>query len=365
MSKKAISIVLAVVVLILLFVFGFNSFKNHMVAKKISEYKAPAVSVTAITSKKDSWAQNVQAVGKITSKQSTEVTSQISGQVKAINFNSGQTVNKGDVIVQLDDSLLQAKYRSQLAKQKLAKIELERQVKLLKTKSTAKNSVDKAQAQYDAESADLAYIKSQIDFMSIKAPFAGKLGIRTIDLGDYINPGALIVELESINNNFIDISVSEDFQPQLALGQKVSFTNDAYGDKTFSAVVSAIQPSSDEQSHNISVRAEVEGDGNQLLSGMYINAKITLGSEVAIVPVPKVAISYSLYGDSVFVVKNENGQQVVEQKLVEIGPRKDDLVGIVSGLERGEIVVTSNQQQLKKGTVVKINNSTPFPKTFK
>ncbi|MGR5091953.1 efflux RND transporter periplasmic adaptor subunit [Vibrio maritimus] len=364
MSKKAISIVLAVVVLILLFVFGFNSFKNHMIAKKIGEYKKPPVPITAITTKHDTWTQTIQAIGQVTSKQSTDVTSQISGQVKSVNFKSGQLVKKGQTIVQLDDSLLQAKYKSQLAKQKLAKIELQRQVKLLKTNSTAKNSVDKAQAQYDAESADLAYIKSQIDFMNIKAPFAGKLGIRTVDLGDYINPGSLIVELESVEDNFIDVAVSEDFQPQLAVGQTVTFTNDAYEDKTFSAVVSAIQPSSDSQSHNISIRAQVEGEGNQLLSGMYVHAQITLDDQIAIVPVPKVAVSYSLYGDSVFVVKNQDGKQVVEQKLVKVGPRKDDVVGVVSGLDRGEIVVTSNQQQLKKGTEVKINNSARFPKMF-
>ncbi|MFA0085282.1 efflux RND transporter periplasmic adaptor subunit [Vibrio sp. 10N.261.51.F12] len=365
MSKKAISIVTAAVLLILLFVFGFNSFKNHMVEKKIGEYKKPPVAITTITAKNDSWVKTVKSVGHVTSKQSTAVTSQISGQVKAVNFVSGQKVNKGEVIVELDDSLLQAKYSSQLAKKKLAKIELARQAKLLKTNSTAKSSVDKAQAQYDAESANLAYIKSQINFMSIKAPFSGALGIRTVDLGDFINPGSLIVELESINDNYIDLSVSEDVQPQIAVGQQVAFHNDAYPNQTFTAVVTAIQPSSDSQSHNVSVRAKVEGNGNQLVSGMYINAEITLSNETAVVPVPKVAIAYSLYGDTVFVVKTEKGQQVVDQKLVKIGPQRDNQVGILSGLEQGEVVVTSNQQQLKKGTLVKINDAVSFPAVSK
>ncbi|SBO12936.1 Solvent efflux pump periplasmic linker SrpA precursor [Vibrio mediterranei] len=363
MSKKAILIVLSMVVLILLFVFGFNSFKTKMIEQKISGHKNPPVSITTIIANTDEWTTIIEAVGHVRAKHSTEVTSQISGQVKEISFKSGQKINKGDVIVQLDDSLLQATLRKQIAKKNLAQIELKRQIKLYKTSSTAKNSVDKAQAQFDAESAQLAYIQSQINFMSIKAPFSGQLGLRTIDLGDYITPGMLIVELESVNDNFIDISVSEDFQPSLELGQTVTFTNDAYDGKTFSATVSAIQPSSDEQSHNISVRAKVEGEGNQLVSGMYINAQIMLTGKVSIIPLPKVAISYSLYGDSVFIVKTENDRQVVEQKLIKVGPRKDNLVGIVSGLSQGDIVVTSNQQQLKKGTVIKINNSTPFPKT--
>jgi membrane fusion protein (multidrug efflux system) len=172
-----------------------------------------------------------------------------------------------------------------------------------------------------------------------------------------------IVELESFNDRFVDISVPEDFQPSLELGQTVTFTNDAYDGTIFSATVSAIQPSSDEQSHNISLRAKVDGEGNQLVSGMYINAQIMLTDKVLIVPLPKVAISYSLYGDSVFIVKTENDQQVVEQKLVKVGPRKDNLVGIVSGLSQGDIVVTSNQHQLKTGTVIRINNSTRFPNT--
>ncbi|GEM80254.1 efflux RND transporter periplasmic adaptor subunit [Vibrio superstes] len=332
-----------------------------MISKKMSEYKKPPVAITTIMSKNEQWTQTVKAVGQVTSNQSTQVTSQISGQVKEINFKSGQTVSKGDVIVQLDDSLLKSKYNNQLAKVKLSKIELERQLILLKTNSTARNSVDKAQAQYAAQSADLEYIASEIDFMSIKAPFAGKLGIRTLNVGDYINPGSLIVDLESINDNYIDISVAESFQPLLVEGQKVTFSNDAYKGKTFTATISAIQPSSNQQSHNINVRAKVEGEGNQLVNGMYINAEIVLNKTVSIVPVPKVAISYSLYGDSVYVVTTENGQKTVQQKLIKVGPRQDDQIGILSGLKQGEEIVTSNQQQLKKGTVVKVNNSRPFP----
>lgn len=365
MSKKAISIVLILVILILVFVFGFNSFKNHMIAKKLGEYKKPPVPITTVISKQEDWTKTVKAIGQVSSKQSTQVTSQISGQVKEILFKSGQLVSKGDVIVQLDDSLLQAKYKNQLAKVKLAKIELKRQLKLLATNSTARNSVDKAQAQFDAQSASLNYIASEINFMSIKAPFSGKLGIRTLNVGDYINPGSLIVELESVNDNYIDISVSEDYQPLLTEGQRVTFSNDAYAGKTFNAVVSAVQPASNQESHNINVRAKVQGDGNQLVSGMYINAEIELNQTVSIIPVPKVAISFSLYGDSVFVVTDKDGEKIVEQKLIKVGPRKDDQVGILSGLKAGDEIVTSNQQQLKKETVVKVNNTRPFPASFK
>ncbi|MEZ9862900.1 efflux transporter periplasmic adaptor subunit [Vibrio breoganii] len=372
MSKKAILIVGVLILLILSFVFGFNFIKNKIVSEKVKEFKLPPVSVTTVKPQQSQWKSYLSIIGEVESEDSTNITTQISGQVLTVNFKSGQFVNKGDVVVTLDDSLLMAKYKSQKAKLDLAKIELSRKKKLLVGNNVSQNSVDQARTQYNAERASLAYIATQIEFMKIRAPFSGKVGIRTIDVGDYLTPGSFIVELESTDNYFVDMYIPEEYKGKVSVGQNVTFTSGAFEGETYHATVTAIQPSSNSQSHNIEVRALISDEANSLVSGMYVDAEIDLNLPVAVMPIPNIAVNYSLYGDTVFVVgeatkASDNGAATfkVEQRLIKTGPKHDDYVGVVSGLKNGDQIVTSNQQQLKKGSIILINNSKPFPPVTK
>ena len=186
MSKYKGVIVGSALFILLSFVFGFHYVKGEVIKEKLASFKLPATSVTTQKVNKEVWNESLQVIGNIHANQSVNVSSQMSGQVKEVLFNSGQYVNKGDVLIQLDDALLKSNYKSQLSKLELARVELVRNKKLLRNNSVSQNSVDKLTAQFNSESAKLDYIATQIEYMKVKAPFSGNVGIRKIDVGDFI-----------------------------------------------------------------------------------------------------------------------------------------------------------------------------------
>ncbi|PKG72561.1 efflux transporter periplasmic adaptor subunit [Shewanella sp. GutCb] len=377
MSKKATLISTASMLTIIVVVFGFNSFKQHMIKTKLAAYKPAPAAATSFTVKSNDWKQTIAAVGHITADQQVNITPQLSGQIRSISFSSGDIVKQGSVLLQLDDRLLQANAKTSIANLKLSQIEYKRQLKLLKTHSTSQDSVDTAAATLATSQADVEYIKTQIDFMQVKAPFSGRVGIRQVNKGDFIQPGTTVVELQNLDEQYIDFSIPEIQLANVALGQTVTFTTDTYKGQNFVARISAIQPSVDSQSHNLDIRAKVDQSENtkkvSFISGMYIEASIDTAIEIAVIPVPNIAVTYSLYGDAVYVLKagskivsKENDklfEYKVERRSVTTGGERNGLVGVTSGLKAGEQVITSNTQSLKDGAQVLVNNSRPFTQT--
>ncbi|WP_135455234.1 efflux RND transporter periplasmic adaptor subunit [Vibrio echinoideorum] len=388
MSKYKGVIVGSALFILLSFVFGFHYVKGEIIKEKLSEFKLPATSVTTEQVNKEIWNERLQVIGNIRANQSVNVTSQMSGQVKEVLFSSSQYVNKGDILVQLDDALLKSNYKSQLAKVELAKIELRRNKKLLRSNSVSQNSVDKISAQFNAESAKLEYISTQVEYMKVKAPFSGNVGIRNIDVGDFINSSTAIVDLEDSSQQYVDFSISELYLHSVKVGQDLKFESDAINDAEYHATITAIEPSSDANTHNIELRA-VTTQPVPLESGMYVDATLTTSDSNSVISVPSVAISYTLSGDTVFVLdtstkqvstnsgsassadkdSSSQGSEKAEtpfyeykvvQRTVEIGPKQGGYVGIVSGLNEGDVVVTSNQHQLKNGGSVLVNNQRPL-----
>lgn len=388
MSKYKGVIVGSALFILLSFVFGFHYVKSEIIKEKVANFKFPAVSVTTEVVNKDVWNEYLNVIGNIHANQSVDVTSQISGQVKEVLFKSGQFVNKGDVLVKLDDALLKANYKSQLAKVELARTELKRNRRLLKNNSVSQNSVDKLAAQFNAESAKLEYISTQVEYMKVKAPFSGHVGIRKIDVGDFINSSTAIVDLEDNSKQYVDFSISELYLHSVQVGQDLQFKSDAANDATYHATITAIEPSSDANTHNIELRA-VTTESVPLESGMYVDATLTTSDSNTVISVPSVAISYTLSGDTVFVLDTSTKQvstnsgalssastssskqdsekaetpfyeYKVVQRTVEIGPKQGGYVGVLSGLEEGDMVVTSNQHQLKNGGLVLVNNQRPL-----
>ncbi|TVU65721.1 efflux RND transporter periplasmic adaptor subunit [Vibrio atlanticus] len=388
MSKYKGVIVGSALFILLSFVFGFHYVKGEIIKERLSEFKLPTTSVTTEQVNKEIWNERLQVIGNIRANQSVNVTSQMSGQVKEVLFSSGQYVNKGDILVQLDDALLKSNYKSQLAKVELAKIELRRNKKLLRSNSVSQNSVDKISAQFNAESAKLEYISTQVEYMKVKAPFSGNVGIRNIDVGDFINSSTAIVDLEDSSQQYVDFSISELYLHSVKVGQDLKFESDAINDAEYHATITAIEPSSDANTHNIELRA-VTTQPVPLESGMYVDATLTTSDSNSVISVPSVAISYTLSGDTVFVLdkstkqvstnsgsasstekdSSSQGSEKAEtpfyeykvvQRTVEIGPKQGGYVGIVSGLNEGDVVVTSNQHQLKNGGSVLVNNQRPL-----
>ncbi|WP_258186000.1 efflux RND transporter periplasmic adaptor subunit [Vibrio splendidus] len=373
MSKYKGVIVGSAIFILLSFVFGFHYVKGEMIKEKVANFKLPAISVTTEKVNQDTWDKSLKVIGNIHSNQSIDVTSQMSGQVKEILFTSGQQVNKGDVLVKLDDALLKSNYKSQQSKVELARVELMRNKFLLRNNSVSKNSVDKLQAQFNAEGAKLEYIATQIDYMKVKAPFSGSVGIRNIDVGDFINSSTAIVELEDKSKQYVDFSIPELYLHDVKVGQDLQFYSEATNDEVFHGTISAIEPSSDSNTHNIELRA-MANQAVPLEAGMYVDATLITSESDTIVAVPSVAISYTLYGNTVFVLDTSTKktsehtskdaspfyEYKVVQRTVEIGPKQGGYVGVVSGLKEGDVVVTSNQHQLKNSGWVLVNNQHPL-----
>ncbi|MEZ8271727.1 efflux RND transporter periplasmic adaptor subunit [Vibrio splendidus] len=373
MSKYKGVIVGSALFILLSFVFGFHYVKGEMIKEKVANFKLPAISVTTEKVNQDTWDKSLKVIGNIHSNQSIDVTSQMSGQVKEILFTSGQQVNKGDVLIKLDDALLKSNYKSQLSKVELVRVELMRNKLLLKNNSVSKNSVDKLQAQFNAEGAKLEYIATQIDYMKVKAPFSGSVGIRNIDVGDFINSSTAIVELEDKSKQYVDFSIPELYLHDVKVGQDLQFYSEATNDEVFHGTISAIEPSSDSNTHNIELRA-MANQAVPLEAGMYVDATLITSESDTIVAVPSVAISYTLYGNTVFVLdtstkkasehSSNNASPFYEykvvQRTVEVGPKQGGYVGVVSGLKEGDVVVTSNQHQLKNSGWVLVNNQHPL-----
>ncbi|MEZ8760358.1 efflux RND transporter periplasmic adaptor subunit [Vibrio splendidus] len=373
MSKYKGVIVGSALFILLSFVFGFHYVKGEMIKEKVANFKLPAISVTTEKINQDTWDKSLKVIGNIHSNQSIDVTSQMSGQVKEILFTSGQQVNKGDVLVKLDDALLKSNYKSQLSKVELVRVELMRNKLLLRNNSVSKNSVDKLQAQFNAEGAKLEYIATQIDYMKVKAPFSGSVGIRNIDVGDFINSSTAIVELEDKSKQYVDFSIPELYLHDVKVGQDLQFYSEATNDEVFHGTISAIEPSSDSNTHNIELRA-MANQAVPLEAGMYVDATLITSESDTIVAVPSVAISYTLYGNTVFVLDTSTKkasehssndaspfyEYKVVQRTVEVGPKQGGYVGVVSGLKEGDVVVTSNQHQLKNSGWVLVNNQHPL-----
>ncbi|MEZ8111379.1 efflux RND transporter periplasmic adaptor subunit [Vibrio splendidus] len=373
MSKYKGVIVGSALFILLSFVFGFHYVKGEMIKEKVANFKLPAISVTTEKVNQDTWDKSLKVIGNIHSNQSIDVTSQMSGQVKEILFTSGQQVNKGDVLVKLDDALLKSNYKSQLSKVELVRVELMRNKLLLRNNSVSKNSVDKLQAQFNAEGAKLEYIATQIDYMKVKAPFSGSVGIRNIDVGDFINSSTAIVELEDKSKQYVDFSIPELYLHDVKVGQDLQFNSEATNDEVFHGTISAIEPSSDSNTHNIELRA-MANQAVPLEAGMYVDATLITSESDTIVAVPSVAISYTLYGNTVFVLDTSTKkasehssndaspfyEYKVVQRTVEVGPKQGGYVGVVSGLKAGDVVVTSNQHQLKNSGWVLVNNQHPL-----
>ena len=373
MSKYKGVIVGSAIFILLSFVFGFHYVKGEMIKEKVANFKLPAISVTTEKVNQDTWDKSLKVIGNIHSNQSIDVTSQMSGQVKEILFTSGQQVNKGDVLVKLDDALLKSNYKSQLSKVELVRVELMRNKLLLRNNSVSKNSVDKLQAQFNAEGAKLEYIATQIDYMKVKAPFSGSVGIRNIDVGDFINSSTAIVELEDKSKQYVDFSIPELYLHDVKVGQDLQFYSEATNDEVFLGTISAIEPSSDSNTHNIELRA-MANQAVPLEAGMYVDATLITSESDTIVAVPSVAISYTLYGNTVFVLDTSTKkasehssndaspfyEYKVVQRTVEVGPKQGGYVGVVSGLKAGDVVVTSNQHQLKNSGWVLVNNQHPL-----
>ena len=316
----------------------------------------PPAYVTSATVSEQSWKQTLDAVGSLAAVQGVTVTTEVGGKVETIHFDSGQSVEKGQLLVELDISTEVAQLAAAEADKELAAINLERTRKLRQSNTVAQAELDSANANYLAAEAQVENLKAFIQKKKIVAPFSGRIGIRQVDLGQFINSGDPIVSLKSLDPIYVDFSFPQQWISKVAVGMSVEVTVDSFPDQVFEGKLSAINPEVSESTRTIGLRATLPNRNEQLLPGMFCQVSVVLPNEESVKVIPSTAIVYSSFGDSIFEIVEKEGQTVAEQKFVRLGERRGDFVAVTSGLDAGAEVVSTGAFKLRQGMRVELNN---------
>jgi len=362
--KKRMVIMLVAVAVLLGGIVGFNLFKGYMMQKYMASAPIPPATVSAMTADYQQWQPQLSAVGTLRAVRGVEVTTEVAGLVRSIEFKSGDDVKAGQVLVQLNADSDLAQLHALEAAADLASTVYERDKAQLSAEVISKAQVDTDAADLKSKRAQVAQQAALVEKKTIRAPFAGKLGITTVNPGQYLNTGDKVVTLQTIDPIYIDFNLPQQQLPQVSIGQKVTISTDAYKDATFEGKINAINPRIDTNTRNVQVEATIPNPRRQLLPGMFATVKVNSGDEQRYLTLPQTAITYNPYGSTVFVIKpsdkkDDKGNAVLtaQQVFVTRGPTRGDQVAILSGVDAGAQVVTSGQVKLKNGMPVVINNA--------
>ncbi len=353
---KRLIIVLLTLGLVLGGIFGWKYYQAQQAAAQAAMPPPPAT-VASAEVRAASWQPYLYTVGSLVAVQGIFVTTEIQGQVKKILFDSGQQVAQGTLLVQLDDSIDQAELEGLIAERQRAEIRFKRIARLYKQGSVSGEDYDEARLEFEAAAARVAAKRALIDKKKVRAPFDGLLGIRQANLGEYLAPGAKIVPLRTIDPIYADFSLPERHLSELSEGQELELTVQAYPGQTFQGEITAMDPGIDQNTRNVQVRAQLANPDGRLRSGMFAEVRVLLPERENVLTVPRTAITYNPYGDSVFVIEEQDDGLVVQRRPVETGNARGGQVEIIKGLKAGELVVRAGQVKLRNDQQVKIDNS--------
>ena len=315
----------------------------------------PAV-IAATEVSEELWQPILQSVGSLVATNGTNVSTEVKGIVSEIVFNSGQPVKKGQVLVRLNDSVDVAALEALRAERRLSEVQFKRSSNLLKKRVTSKSEYDEASARFDATRARVKQQQAVIQRKVILAPFSGEVGIRQIDLGEYIEAGTPIVSLQALDPIYVDYSLPERYLTQVKTGQQVNLKLDALPGKNYNGMVSALNPGVDTRTRTIKVRATLNNPDSVLRPGMFAEVKTITGEAEQVLTLPYTAISFNTYGNFVFVITNNDaGVSTVKRTSVEIGETRNGRVRI-NNLPIGTQVVRTGLVKLRDGIPVKIDN---------
>jgi membrane fusion protein (multidrug efflux system) len=355
MTKRMLFVLLALG-LVLGAMFGWKYYLGQKMAA-LAMMPPPPSSVAAAEVQSESWQPYLEAVGSLVASQGIFLTTEVAGKVSEIHFESGQQVETGTRLLQIDDSVDRAELSGILAERRLAEQQYKRRKGLLESKTISQSDVDEARLRLDNAIAQLAAKQAIIAKKRITAPFSGWLGIRQVDLGEYLQPGTAIVPLDSLDPIFVDFSLPERHFDQVSIGQPVEVTVQAFPDEHFTGRISAMNPGIDPGTRSLRLRATLENPEARLRPGMFAEVHAMLPSRPAVLTLPQTAISYNPYGDSVFVIVQDDAGSSVERRQVETGGVRSGRVEIVQGLQAGELVVIAGQVKLRNGQAVVVDNS--------
>jgi len=350
---------------------GFVKYRQIQAATRVA-MQPPPESVTTIVAKQEKWPTSLNLIGTMAAVQGVTVSADLPGTVARIAFDSGKSVNAGDVLVELDTRQEQAQLDAAEAQRDLARINYERAQELSKEGVIARVEYDNARAQRLATEAQVGEIRATIARKTIRAPFSGILGIRQINLGQYLAAGEAIVPLQSLNPIFVNFGVPQQDAGKARVGSTVQVVSDDISGAEFAGRITAIDSLVNEATRNVQVQATLANPGGKLRPGMFVQVQVVTGAERPVIALPASAINYAPYGDSVYIVSDltdPNGKiyRGVRQQFVKIEGSRGDQVAVVSGVNPGDEVVSSGVFKLRNGAAVQINNqvqpeNNPAPK---
>lgn len=345
-------------------VFGFKWFGGKMMNQFFDHMPIPPSAISTASAQSQSWNTSLSGVGTVIASNGTQVTTESGGIVAALHFESGAEVKQGALLVSLSSANEQAQLQRLEAQASLTKTDLGRLTRLYKLEAISRSDVDKGESDYDAAKAAVDGQRALLAQKNIRAPFTGRLGIRQINVGQFLSPGTPIVSLQALNPIYVDFTLPEQNMSTVVVGQTVTATVDSQAGRNFTGKIAAIEPEVDSKTRNFKIRASFTNVDGALRPGLFARASVGLPDTRTVITIPRTAISYNPYGNSVYVVVksdgkdgNKAGDLVVHRRFVKTGEDRGDLVVVTEGLKAGEQIATSGLLKLQNNTHVIINNS--------
>jgi membrane fusion protein (multidrug efflux system) len=361
LTKRTIGMIGAILLVVGAIAF-WKYYTIRMMIAKMSAQKPQPTAVSSIKATEEVWQERRHAVGSLMAVQGVTVCNELSGTVQKIGFESGDQVKQGDLLVQLDISTDTAQLRGLQAQADLARLNLDRALDLRHSGTNTQADLDAAQAQFQQTQAAVDTQRTVIAKKNIVAPFAGRLGLRQVNLGQFLAVGTQIVTLQAVDPIYANFALPQQETVDLTAGQKVQVRIDAYPDDVFEGAINALNAKVDEASRNLQVQATLANAGGKLKPGMFGTVDVVLPRQSRLLTLPQAAIVYNPYGNAVYVIekaKDESGAEslIARQRFVQLGDTRGDQVAVLKGVQVGEEVVTSGQLKLRNGAPVAVNNS--------
>jgi membrane fusion protein (multidrug efflux system) len=359
MAKRMI-LMLGVMAL-LLTSLAFIKYKQVESAAHGAAFQAPPEAVTSIVAERETWPATMGVIGTMEAVRGVTVSADLPGVVARILFESGQSVHTGDVLVELDTRQERAQLASLEAQRDLARVQYGRMQQLVNAGVISRVEYDQATAQQKSTEANVAEVRATIERKTIRAPFSGILGIRKINLGQYLAAGTAVVPLQSLNPIYVNFGVPQQAAGQVRVGGTLHVTSENLAGQTLTGRVTALDSVVDETTRNVQVQATLPNPEGKLRPGMFVQVDVGVGASRSVITLPASAISYAPYGDSVFIITDLKDQQGkiyrgVRQQFVKLEGSRGDQVAVVSGVKPGDEVVTSAVFKLRTGAAVQVNN---------
>lgn len=362
MIKRMVIMLLAVGA-ILGGVYGFQVLKTKLIAKALSDYAAAPQTVAAVPAQYQDWQPTLRAVGTLRASQGVDIAPEQPGVIETLPFESGQDVAAGALLMTMRLNDANSRLAQLQAMQELAEITYQRDLRQFREKIVSQATVDADLANLKSARAQVEAQKALIETKSLRAPFAGRLGIRQVDLGQYVNPGTPVVTLQSLDPIYVDFYLPQQALARLAVGEVLRARVDALPGQDFPGKVTAINAKVDVGSRNIQIRATLANTGLKLLPGMYATVEIDTDKPQKLLTLPQSAIAFNAYGSTVFVLeeagKDDKGKPklVAQQTFVTTGPSRGDQIAVLTGVKEGQTIVTAGQIKLRNGTAVVVDNT--------